>query len=168
LSPAILRAWLAPAFNADVELPRYRFRFYADATRRQVVTELPPVPVTQSGDPLDLRPARDARGAPIVGPNRLPQLFSTDPGRAAISGDPADFEAFDVPQLRGIAATAPYYHDNSIGTLEEVIDSYSRFVLAFITPLKLPPIHPPELPGSPPETLSPAQKADLLAFLQRL
>jgi cytochrome c peroxidase len=159
---------LAPAFNADVDLPRYRFRFYTDATRSEAATDLPPVPVTQSGDPLDPRPALDERGAPIVGPNRAPQLFSTDPGRAAISGDPADFEAFDVPQLRGIAGTAPYYHDNSHETLMDVIDSYSRFVLAFIKPLALPSVHPPEAPGAPPESLSVQQKQDLLAFLRRL
>ena len=34
--------------------------------------------------------------------------------------------------------------------------------------LNLPPVNPPELPGFPPESLSPAQKADLLAFLDRL
>jgi cytochrome c peroxidase len=159
---------VVPAFNDDVELPRYRFRFYTDGTRSQQVTDLPPVPRTESGDPLDLRPALDERGAPIVGPNRIPQLFSTDPGRAAISGDPADFEAFDVTPLRGIARTAPYYHDNSHATLEEVIDSYSRFVLSFITPLNLPRVHPPEGPGLPGETLSVQQKRNLLAFLQRL
>jgi cytochrome c peroxidase len=159
---------LLPAFNADVELPRYRFRFYTDWTRSEAVTDLPPVPVTQSGNPLDPRPALDARGAPIVGPNRAPQLFSTDPGRAAQSGDPADFEAFDVPQLRGIAGTAPYYHDNSHETLMSVIDSYSRFVLSFMPSLELPRVFPPEAPGGPPESLSLQQKADLLAFLQRL
>jgi cytochrome c peroxidase len=159
---------LSPTFNASVALPRYRFRFYTDGTRTTVVTDLPPVPKTVSGDPRDLRPALDEAGAPIVGPNRAPQLFSTDPGRAAITGDPLDFEAFDVPQLRGIAGTAPYAHDNSLATLEEVVDAYSRFILSFITPLGLPRVHPPETPGGPKETLSPAQKADLVAFLRRL
>jgi cytochrome c peroxidase len=159
---------IAPAFNDDVELPRYRFRFYTDGTRTTQRTDLPPVPATASGDALDLRPALDARGAPIVGPNRAPQLFSTDPGRAAISGDPADFEAFDMPPLRGIARTAPYFHDNSHATLEDVVDSYSRFVLSFVTPLALPRAFPPESPDGPRETLSPEQKHDLIAFLRRL
>jgi cytochrome c peroxidase len=157
-----------PTFNATVELPRYRFRFYKDGTRKEAVTELPPVPVTASGDPRDPNPAVDENGAPIFGPNFAPQLFSTDPGRAAITGDPADFEAFDVPQLRGIARTAPYFHDNSHATLKDVVDSYSRFVLPNIPPLKLPAVNPPEFPGLPPEALSPAQKADLVAFLERL
>jgi cytochrome c peroxidase len=168
LGSYLAQVGLGKAFNSDVELPRYRLRFYADGSRDKALVDLPPVPRTQSGQPFDLRPELAADGAPIVGPNRLPQLFSTDPGRALISGDPADFEAFDVPPLRGIARTAPYYHDNGIGTLEEVVDTYSRFILGFITPLKLPPVHPPELPNSPPEALSREEKADLVTFLRRL
>ena len=159
---------LGDAFNASVELPRYRFRFYEDATRREKRVDLPPLPVTLSGDPLDPRPALDERGAPIVGPNLVPQLFTTDPGRAVITGDPADFEAFDMPQLRGIARTAPYFHDNSIDSLEAVVDVYSRNVLGAIPALELPQIHPPETPGGSQESLDPRQKQDLLAFLKRL
>jgi cytochrome c peroxidase len=98
----------------------------------------------------------------------VPQLFSTDPGRAAISGDPADFEAFDTNPLRGIARTAPYFHDNSHATLEEVIDSYSRFILSALPSLRLPRVHPPEQSGAPGEALSVQQKHDLVAFLKRL
>jgi cytochrome c peroxidase len=159
---------LGTAFNASVEMPRYRFRFYQDGTRRQVAVDLPPVPVTRSGDPLDPRPALDADGAPIVGPNLVPQLFTTDPGRAAVTGDPNDFEAFDVNQLRGVAGTAPYFHDNSHETLREVVDTYSRLVLPALPPLDLPAVNPPEKPGGRKEALSPAQKNDLLAFLRRL
>lgn len=159
---------LVPAFNDSVEMPRYRFRFYEDGTRSKLKVDLPPVPVTVSGDPLDPRPALDADGAPIVGPNLVPQLFTTDPGRAAISGDPADFEAFDMPQLRGIARTAPYFHDNSHATLKDVIDAYSRFVLSFVPALELPRVHPPEQPGGRSESLSVSEKEDLTAFLERL
>jgi cytochrome c peroxidase len=158
---------LLPMFNDDIQLPRYRFRFYTDATRRQQVTDLPPVPVTASGDPDDLNPALNELGAPITGPSLNVQTFSTDPGRAAITGDPLDFEAFDVPQLRGIAHTAPYFHDNNSGTLREVVDLYSRFMLQF-GPIGLPPVNPPEQPGFPPESLTGAQKQDVLAFLERL
>jgi cytochrome c peroxidase len=157
-----------PMFNDSIELPRYRFRFYADGTRRQQVTDLPPIPVTASGNPGDLNPALDENGAPILGPSLGVQWFSTDPGRAAITGDPLDFEAFDVPQLRGVAHTAPYFHDNNSGTLREVVDLYSRFILPFAPALNLPPVNPPELPGFPPESLSAQQKLELLAFLDRL
>ncbi|HKU37636.1 MAG TPA: hypothetical protein VJR89_05800 [Polyangiales bacterium] len=157
---------VAEAYNASVELPRHRLRFYKDARRSEVLVDLPPVPVTQSGDPHDPRAARDASGAPIVGPNLIPQQFTTDPGRAAVTGDPADFEAFDIPQLRGIANTAPYFHDNMRETLQEVVDDYSKFLLPFL-PLGLP-VHPPEREGGRPEALSPQEKADLLAYLSRL
>jgi cytochrome c peroxidase len=159
---------LAPAFNADVAMPRYRFRFYTDGTRRQARVDLPPRPVTVSGSPFDPRPALDEQGLPIVGPDLVPQAFTTDPGRAAITGDPADFEAFDVPQLRGVVDTAPYFHDNSHQTLREVIDTYSRLVLPALPPLHLPAVNPPERAGGRPEALSPAQKDDLDAFLQVL
>jgi cytochrome c peroxidase len=154
-----------PRFNASVPLPQYRFRFYTDGTRLEATADLPPVPVTVSGFPFDLRAALDENGAPIVGPNFLPQLFSTDPGRAATTGDPADFEAFDVPQLRGIANTAPYFHDNSAATLRDAVDLYSRFILPFFAPLNLPAVLPPENGGFFPEALSPEQKNDLLEFL---
>lgn len=159
---------LTQTFNSDVELPRYRLRFYRDGTRRERWVDLPPVPVTVSGSPFDPRPQLDAQGFPIVGANLLPQAFTTDPGRAVISGEPADFEAFDTPPLRGIARTAPYFHDNSRETLREVLDEYSRFVLHTIPALELPAVHPPEQPGGRRESLTPAQKDDLLVFLEQL
>lgn len=160
--------FFGPRFNASVSLPQYRYRFYTDATRTVPIADLPPVPVTVSGDPLDLQAAQDENGAPIVGPNLLPQRFSTDPGRAAITGEPQDFEAFDVPALRGIAHTAPYFHDNSAETLRDVVDLYSRFILQFFGPLNLPLVNPPEDGSIFQESLSPQQKQDLLEFLQVL
>jgi cytochrome c peroxidase len=170
LIPYLGQLGMYPAFNASVDLPRYRFRFYEDGSRQRGIADLPPIPVTMSGDRLDPRPALDADGAPIVGPAFFPQWFTTDPGRAAVTGNPHDFEAFDVPQLRGIARTAPYYHDNSIATLKGVVDYYSQFILPNFPSLKLPAVHPPEGPGAfrGGESLSPAQKADLLAYLGRL
>ncbi|WP_404362399.1 cytochrome-c peroxidase [Corallococcus coralloides] len=159
---------VVPQYNASVDFPQYRFRFYTDGTRQHAVTDLPPIPVTASGDPDDINPALDENGAPIVGPALAAQWYSTDPGRALISGDPAEFEAFDVPSLRGIARTAPYFHDNSHATLAETVDTYSRFILPGIPSVGAPPVHPPEFPGGPPESLGPAQKRDLLRFLQRL
>ncbi|WP_338052906.1 cytochrome-c peroxidase [Pyxidicoccus trucidator] len=157
-----------PTYNASVELPRYRFRFYTDGTRQQRVTDLPPIPVTASGDPYDGNPALDENGAPIVGPNFAPQWFTTDAGRALITGDPLDFELFDIPALRGVAGTAPYFHDNSHETLKDAVDTYSQLILPVTVQLNLPPVHPPESPGGLPEALSAAQKQDLLKFLNRL
>ena len=58
---------------------------------------------------------------------------SSDPGRAlqtGFVGGPGpfdDWDKFDVPGLRGLRATAPYFHNNSAGTLEEVVDHYEQF-----------------------------------------
>ncbi len=41
------------------------------------------------------------------------------------TGDPADMGRFKPPTLRNIALTAPYMHDGSIATLEEVLDTYA-------------------------------------------
>lgn len=49
-----------------------------------------------------------------------------DPGRFAISKDPADRGAFKTPSLRNVALRAPYMHDGSMNTLEQVIDWYDR------------------------------------------
>ena len=65
-------------------------------------------------------------------------IFSPDPGRALITGlldGPTTFEntdAFKISQLRGIRHTAPYFHDNSAKTLEEVAAHYTKF-FKFVT-----------------------------------
>lgn len=33
----------------------------------------------------------------------------------------------DITQLRGISKTAPYFHNNSAATLDEVLDHYNAF-----------------------------------------
>jgi cytochrome c peroxidase len=47
------------------------------------------------------------------------------PGLVAFSHDASDSGKFRVPTLRNVALTAPYMHDGSIATLEEVIDHYA-------------------------------------------
>ena len=47
------------------------------------------------------------------------------PGLIALSGNVADRGKFRVPTLRNIALTAPYMHDGSIATLDEVLDHYA-------------------------------------------
>lgn len=47
-------------------------------------------------------------------------------GLIDVSGKPADMGRFKAPTLRNVAVTAPYMHDGSIATLDEVIDHYAR------------------------------------------
>ncbi len=48
-----------------------------------------------------------------------------DTGLHELTGDPADMGRFRPPSLRNVALTAPYMHDGSIATLDEVIDVYA-------------------------------------------
>ncbi len=43
-----------------------------------------------------------------------------------ITGIPSDMGRFKAPTLRNIELTAPYMHDGSIATLDEVLDHYAR------------------------------------------
>lgn len=65
-------------------------------------------------------------------------ISSPDPGRALITRVSTDtvidglplfdnVNAFKIPQLRGIRHTAPYFHDNSSKTLEDVVAHYTLF-----------------------------------------
>jgi cytochrome c peroxidase len=49
-----------------------------------------------------------------------------DVGRFAHTGTDADRGAFKTPTLREIARTAPYMHDGSLATLDNVIEFYER------------------------------------------
>lgn len=50
--------------------------------------------------------------------------YYEDEGRFRLTGNEADKALFKVPSLRNIALTAPYMHDGSLQTLEEVIAHY--------------------------------------------
>jgi len=66
--------------------------------------------------------ARDADPHPYLG--RV--IYTTDPGRALISGKCADVGSIVMQQLRGLAARAPYFANGSAKTLREVVDFYDR------------------------------------------
>ena len=50
----------------------------------------------------------------------------TDEGRFVISQNPPDHGAFKTPTLREIGLTAPYMHDGSVKSLEDVVEFYSQ------------------------------------------
>jgi cytochrome c peroxidase len=49
-----------------------------------------------------------------------------DVGRFAVTKNAEDRNSFKTPTLRNIALTAPYMHDGSSATLEEVVELYDR------------------------------------------
>jgi cytochrome c peroxidase len=81
-----------------------------------------------------------------------------DLGRYEISKEEEDKGAFKTPTLRDIQRTAPYMHDGSVATLEEVVDLYVRggeknqWLDVKMVPLEL----------------TDEDKKDLLAFLRSL
>ena len=68
-----------------------------------------------------------------------------DDGRFAVTGQDVDRGAFKTPTLRDVALTAPYMHDGSFATLEDVIEFYDQGgrpnprLDADIKPLRLAP-----------------------------
>ena len=49
-----------------------------------------------------------------------------DEGKKRLTGKESDLALFKVPSLRNAAITAPYMHNGSMATLEEVIEHYNR------------------------------------------
>ncbi len=66
--------------------------------------------------------------------------------------------AFKTPSLRGVADRAPYLHDGSRATLEDVVDLYDRGGID----------RPSRADAIRPLHLSAGEKADLVAFLETL
>jgi cytochrome c peroxidase len=81
-----------------------------------------------------------------------------DRGLADVTRRGSDMGKFRIPTLRNVALTAPYMHDGSLATLEEVIDHYARGGGG--TAHQDRRIHP--------FALSPAERGDLVAFLHSL
>ena len=51
---------------------------------------------------------------------------TTDPGRALVTGRWADIGKVKGPVLRGLAGRAPYFHNGSALTLNDVVTFYNR------------------------------------------
>jgi cytochrome c peroxidase len=91
-------------------------------------------------------------------------------GLFEFTGDPRDQGKFRVPTLRNIALTAPYMHDGSLATLEEVVDHYT----AGGTETLDGPLagdgrtNPNKSPLVRPFTVTPQERADMVAFLESL
>jgi cytochrome c peroxidase len=83
---------------------------------------------------------------------------ANDQGLFEVTGNPADIGRFRAPTLRNIALTAPYFHDGSAATLDDVLDHYASGGAA-------DPLKSPFITGF---TLTPDERADLLAFLGAL
>jgi cytochrome c peroxidase len=100
-------------------------------------------------------------------PFTLAGRYNADPSRAGavatrhVAQLHRNWGEFRVPSLRNVARTAPYMHDGSLATLADVVRHYSE-------------VDEERLHGTAgrrlvrPLRLSPAEKADLVAFLETL
>jgi cytochrome c peroxidase len=70
-----------------------------------------------------------------------------------IDGDPRPSCAFDTPALRGMTDSAPYLHDGSAATLEDVLPVMLQAVAG---------------PGATPQTLDAADQTALIEYLRSL
>jgi cytochrome c peroxidase len=98
-------------------------------------------------------PAVNISGLPVFtvqcisGPLQGESFTVTDLGRAMISGKCADVGKVKGPILHGLAARAPYFHNGSAASLDDVVNFYDqRFSIGFTA----------------------QDKKDLVAFLQAL
>jgi cytochrome c peroxidase len=121
--------------------------------------------------------ARNARTYEItLADGTTTRRTSSDPGRALLTGFVGgppprdDWNKLDVPALRGIARTAPYFHNNSAATLEDVVDHYVEFfkrVRATALPGVVPPVASTDGVNFDRMPL-PEERAALLAYLRKL
>jgi cytochrome c peroxidase len=77
----------------------------------------------------------------------------------------------DVTNLRGISRTAPYFHNNSAATLEDVLDHYEAFFRS-VARRNPPPNMPPNISSNGRDLDRGFIRADereaLLAYLRKL
>jgi len=150
----------------DFSLPRpIRMRYH------NILTACPR-PATDGFSPCPPRLGRNARLYRITLANGGYQFVTTsDPGRLLLTGQPADLGVMDVTQLRGISRTAPYFHNNSAATLEEVLDHYDAFFRSVVRQFV-----PPNFPGIVSSNgtiidrgfIAPEERPALLAYLRKL
>jgi mono/diheme cytochrome c family protein len=80
-------------------------------------------------------------------PGQIAAFYTTDPGRALITGQCSDLYHTKVPILRGLATRAPYFHNGAAADLSQVVNFYNqRFQMG----------------------LTPEQMSELVAFLSSL
>jgi cytochrome c peroxidase len=92
--------------------------------------------------------------------NGLKPSAINDSGKAHITLNAADLYKFKVPSLRNLKYTAPYMHDGRFGTLEKVLDYYTKDVT-------VGPTLDPDMQGGNLQ-MTEQEKQDLLSFLNTL
>ncbi len=151
-----------------VSPPRFVFKECSPSQMENVRT----YEITNSG----VAPGGTPCGGASPQPACVTRVTTSDPGRMLLTGypvpgGPGDIEHFDNPSLRGISRTAPYFHNNTAATLEEVLEHYAAFFkrvaiqqpaapLLTTQPGVVPPVHD--------RPFTDAEVPALLAYLRKV
>jgi hypothetical protein len=92
-------------------------------------------------------------------PGQTVIVTTPDPGLALTTGDVRDVNFFKIPPLWGINKTAPYFHDNSAATLEELMEHYEDHLATFL---------PRGVDYPRPHVPTAQDKADIIAYMKLL
>lgn len=72
-------------------------------------------------------PVYEVRGCPdSLRPGERVNYYTSDPGKALITGQCADMNLGKGPILRGLAARAPYFHNGAAANLRELVNFYNQ------------------------------------------
>jgi cytochrome c peroxidase len=85
--------------------------------------------ITAALDQLDAPdlPVFEISGCPApFGGGQTASFFTTDPGRALVSGQCDDLNRLKGPVLRGLAGRAPYFHNGAARDLRQAVNFYDQ------------------------------------------
>ncbi|KQW50804.1 MULTISPECIES: hypothetical protein [unclassified Roseateles] len=128
--------------------------------------------ITNSGSPPSGTPCGGAAPQPAC----VTRVTTSDPGRLLLTGyptpgGPGDIQKMDIPSLRGIALTAPYFSNNTAATLEDMLAHYKQFFIRVQVQNPAAPLLTTQPGVAPPVIDRPFTDAEtpaLLAYLRKL
>ena len=148
--------------------PRFSFAACSASQMKNVRT----YEITNSG----VAPSGTPCGGAAPQPSCVTRITTSDPGRLLltgypVAGPPGDIEHMDVPNLRGIGRTAPYFMNNTAATLEEVLEHYKQLFKRVQVQNPAAPLLTTQPGVTPPVIDRPFTDAEvpaLLAYLRKL
>jgi len=150
-----------------VNPPRFAFAACSPSQMKNVRT----YQITNSG----VAPSGTPCGA-TGQPSCVTRVTTSDPGRLLLTGYPApggpgDIQHMDIPGLRGISRTAPYFSNNTAATLEDVVEHYKQFFKRVAIQAPAAPLlttQPGVLPPVQDRPFTDAEVPALIAYLRKI
>jgi cytochrome c peroxidase len=152
----------------NVSPPRFSFAPCSASQMENVRT----YEITNSG----VAPSGTPCGGASPQPACVTRVTTSDPGRLLltgypVAGGPGDIQHMDIPNLRGISRTAPYFMNNTAATLEEMLEHYKQFFKRVQIQNPAAPLLTTQPGVTPPVIDRPFTDAEvpaLLAYLRKL